>query len=162
MSRITRFCVFILALFLLVTNFTACRGGFGKQSEEAVALDTLKAGVERLNAQCPATINSWTTVESFSMDNKVITIKFVVDNDVIDALDEDGLKCDVYKIFKNQVWNMEYFGYALKSVGVSMKLLVYRTNGELEHTIMLEWNYFIYPPAEIRMQEINEKFKRNY
>ena len=43
-----------------------------------------------------------------------------------------------------------------------MKLLVYRTNGELEHTIMFEWNYFIYPPAEIRMQEINEKFKRNY
>lgn len=104
-----------------------------------------------LNKQCPLELDSWTTIQEVTMNDKKVDFKCEVDEDVIDALSPDGYKVSFIRIFKSQMNKVEMmkFGKKLNKAEIEMRLLIYRSNGDLEKTIVITGNDFIYPPYDI-------------
>jgi hypothetical protein len=104
-----------------------------------------------LNSQCPFELDSWTTIQNVTMGDKLMDFKCVVDEDVIDALSSDGYKIQLMKIVKSQMSKMEMieFGRKLNKAEIEMRLLIYRSNGGIENTVVITGNDFIHPPVDI-------------
>lgn len=139
----------VLAIFAIFTTalFKECRkGGLSEKISIAKSIENFKNGIDSINSQCPAEYNSWTIIESFEMVNNVVTVKFVVDDDIIDAMTYDGFKYDMISILEKQfcdgLMGKINFGNFLNKANITIKLLVYRSNGGLEYSIEIDGNDF--------------------
>ena len=93
-----------------------------------------------LNSRCPIRIDSWTTIESVSYKNKEMVYKYVVDEEVIGVFTPDGYKREFINSIANQLSRKELieFGEDLSQARVSIKLLIFHSNGTLEHTVQID------------------------
>lgn len=97
----------------------------------------------RLSKQCPTNIDSFTRLHSLKIEGKQYTMKITVDEEYIDMFSPDGYKKQMVDLFRNKCKATKEFGKILKDNNIQFTILVYRQNGELEHTVVLEGEDFL-------------------
>ena len=126
------------------------RDYFGGKSNASKMRSYCEELTSNLNSQCPLELDSWTTIQNVTMSDNNIDFKCIVDEDVIDAFSSNGYKVQLMRIVKSKMSKMDMieFGRKLNKAEVVFRLLIYRSNGGLEDTVVITGNDFIHPPVD--------------
>ena len=124
------------------------------QNKTILAIEQMTKDV---NSQCPMQIDGWTTLNSIKLEENKILINYSVDDDVIDALNDDGFVNQTVALLGNVSGNIKKLAYCLQKSDIEVKIYVY-SNGVQKRSMITNWYDFMYPTG-IELEKIMKEHR---
>ena len=126
------FCSLFAAFFVKNCNKTMDR-----KSESKVMATQFKEFASSLELQCPSYLDNWLLFKGVEYKDNQFFFQFEAEDGDIEGITKEFIQQQLLVILKRQVKEPIRFGQALEDTDTTLKLILYRTNGNPEYSIEL-------------------------